>query len=365
MQFCIGKKAKNIKRTPEAIARRKSIREIGTLTGTPFPSDVETLIRDLASGRLPLTSGEGIIDFRADDKYVNSFVKNNLKKGARKEILPGSKNAFISMEDSRQWKAKGFPKIQNTPPSDYKLKFYNPTLDGKGSQPGVPTKAYTVNQISNISVNAWEGNKILLVGSLASVSLGPALEKLLTSFKATVAIHPHVDGIPGTTKSSRDLTSINNMKLFKEKLDSFKPDVTFFMYSASSISSSQLAAGLLEIKEAAFRANTEVWWIGPPVYALPLAQAEFQDVYEQEGSAAFGDRYISSLTFTETSNRSGDGIYVDSTGSASWALDIIKVTHGRNKGDPNAKLASQTSNSGWDGAIPPEDCPPLRQRKNT
>ena len=359
-----GKPVVNGNRKSTSIERRRKIRSLGTPEGAPFPSSVETIIREICSGRRPLINGNGVIDFRANDAAVPRFLARNAKFGAQIEHIPGARNVFISFDESRKWKARGNPKVQSFAPTDYKLTFYPPTNSGLGSYPGIPHKVYSVNENSKISADAWKYNKILIVGSIASNDFGRSLEKQLTQRKAKVDIYPQVGGLPGNTGSTKDLTYEPTMKEFKDGLASFKPDVVFVVYNAANLTNQQLQAGMYEIKEAVVSAGSDIWWVGPPVYDQSTGLVGYRPIFDQEGATVFGDRYIVSDPYTDpTLNRSFDLVMVVGPGAEIWASGIIKSSHGRNKGDPNGKLASQVSGGGWDGAIAPEDCPPLKQSK--
>jgi murein DD-endopeptidase MepM/ murein hydrolase activator NlpD len=359
-----GKKPVIGNRSPEAIARRERVRNLGTPDGNAFPQEVYQMVLDLMTGRKPLNNGEGAIDFRANDAQVPVFLQNNAKLGCRidNEVI-GAGNVFFSMEGSRKMKAAGFPKIQPFPPADLKLTFYDPTNSGTGMNPGVPNKVYTVNDTTKYSRDAWKDNTILVVGSLASSSFGTELKSQLEARGASVQLYGQPGGIPGGF-SSRALTSPENLKAFKDKLSSVKPDVTFVVYGASNQSAQELSQAMSDIHEAVIGEGSDLWWVGPPTYSDRLSDlATYRDIFEQAGPALLGDRYVSSSSFTSpVQDRTPEGL-VTPVGARKWVSGIVQSTHGVNKGDPNGKPTSQVSGGDWPGAIPPEECPPTKQSK--
>lgn len=351
-----------INREPDTLNRRKYIRELGTSSGDPFPAGIESLVRDMCKGVVPLI-GNGCLHFRASGPLADAFITEHAKQGAQREVRE-ARNAFISFANARAWVAKGYPKIQSNPPPDFKLDFYEPTNKGTGSYPGVPNLVYSSLNPAQRNREAWEDNKVLIAGSLASIGLGPELVKLLQTKKAKIETFEHVNGIPGTTGSSRDLTYGVNFEEFVTKLNSFKPDVVFLMYGASNINETDLSKGLNTIKEAVLKVGAKIWWIGPPSYPSSLPQYTYRPTYESVGVSVFGNNYISSTSFTEANRgRSSDLLYVVGTSAAKWAEKVLSVTSGKNINDPNDKPTSDISLNGWESAIPPEDCPPVRQVK--
>jgi murein DD-endopeptidase MepM/ murein hydrolase activator NlpD len=345
---------------PDKLAKRKFIRELGTSAGAPIPSAVSALVRDLCTGKVTLLT-RGIVHF-AEKKTAESYIaKNALKDGSQQEY-PEASNVFISNRASRAWNSQGVPKIQTTPPVDYRFHYYPPTNSGQGFNPGVPHKVYIPAVPFNDNVGSWERNKVLIVGSLSKMGLGPELKLLLEAEKANVFTFSHVFGTPGNTGSIRDLTSAAKFNEYKQALTNIKPDVVIFMYSASEVSNENLNKGLRQIKEATLAVGAEIWWIGPPVYSPTIPQFTYRPVFEAEGTKVFGSRYVRSESYTDPLiGRSANLLYV-MDGAKKWAAGIMTVITGKNLDPTNDAIPSNKFQNGWGGAIAPEDCPPVKQR---